>query len=525
MSREWRALGAAVALAAGGVVVVRVGFASYEQRQAWLAVLTMWVVGGSGLLAWLRAPSSRVGLILLAVALSWGGAALAVGAVPGTDPASRIIGMGYTGILAQAIVTFPSGRLSQRTALPVVAGYLACVIPSPAGPAVIATVAVAGIVLRATDGPSVRVSPPAVVAGAVFAIGVGMSGLWPSLAPTVIPDPRLSLEAAMIVVAVVLSQALVRRSDRQREIESLVLELGAGSGDILTRRLRAFAGDPTLQVAYSMPETGRFVDATGRALVPTTDGDRETTRIGAEGAPVGLLVHRRGGLAEAGVVQAIGRAAGLASTNARLQAEVVAQLAEVEASRLRLAEAADDERRILRRRIEEGLEPLLADLESAIADAERRADGGRSGAGPIAHVREVRREIAELASGLPPRALDRGLLPAISALAAGSPVPVTVEQLSAGPASGRAQAALFFVCSEALANAVKHAHAASVTVRLTSTGGWATVEVADDGVGGADPNLGTGLHGLRRRLEDLDGTLSVESPTGRGTVVRASVPE
>jgi signal transduction histidine kinase len=330
--------------------------------------------------------------------------------------------------------------------------------------------------------------------------------------------------AALIVVAVVLSHALVRRADRQREVESLVLELGAGSGDVLTRRLRGIAGDPTLQVAYSMPEVGRFVDPTGRAVVLATGKDREETPIRVEGSPVGLLIHERGSLTDAGVLQAIGRAAGLASTNARLQAEVVAQLAEVDASRLRLTEAADEERRVLRRRLEDGLEPLLADLEAAVADASRVAHGG-AGADPVAHVREVRREIAELASGLPPRALDRGLAAAISALAARCPVPVTVQQLSAGPASGRTQAALYFACSEALSNAAKHARASSVSVRLTSAGGETTVEVSDDGIGGADLDRGTGLGGLRQRLEAMGGTLFVESPAGGGTLVRASLPE
>jgi signal transduction histidine kinase len=197
-------------------------------------------------------------------------------------------------------------------------------------------------------------------------------------------------------------------------------------------------------------------------VVPATGKDREKTPIEVEGSPVGLLIHKRGSLTDAGVLQAIGRAAGLASTNARLQAEVVAQLAEVDATRLRLAEAADEVRRVLRRRLEDGLEPLLADLESAVVDASRRAPG-TAGAGTVSRVREVRREIAELVSGLPPRALDRGLVPAISALAARCPVPVTLEHLAAGPAGGRAQVALYFVCSEALSNAAKHARASSVT--------------------------------------------------------------
>ena len=133
-------------------------------------------------------------------------------------------------------------------------------------------------------------------------------------------------------------------------------------------------------------------------------------------------------------------------------------------------------------------------------------------------------ELRELARGIHPAILsDRGLAPALEALAARSPVPVDVE-VPSDRLPLVVEAAAYFVVSEAVTNATKHAKADAVSVRVASENGSAVVEVADDGAGGADPAEGSGLRGLEDRVAALDGVLTVESPAGGGTTIRAVIP-
>jgi signal transduction histidine kinase len=133
-------------------------------------------------------------------------------------------------------------------------------------------------------------------------------------------------------------------------------------------------------------------------------------------------------------------------------------------------------------------------------------------------------ELRELARGIHPAVLtDRGLDAALEALAARAPLPVEID----GPSCElppRVEAAAYYVVSEALANVAKYARASSVTVRVGSSNGCALVEVADDGVGGADPSGGTGLRGLADRVASLSGKLVIDSPPGHGTRIRAEIP-
>lgn len=531
MTRERRAGVWAVAIVAGGVVAFRLGFAPFEERAGWLAALTMWIAGGSGLVAWLRLPASRIGPLLVGASFAWGAAALLLGGLRGGDIVGRSVGLVYASVLGHAVASFPDGRLSRSTAVLVVAGYLACLLPAPNAETLVTLSTAAAVATRVLGRRSS--SLPVLIAAAVaIGLGVGLGPHWRVLAPTVVPDPRVPAEAAIIVVTMLLSQALVHDVARRRELEDLLFGLGADGGDVLTRRLAKIAGDPALQIAYSLPGSAIWVDPAGRTIDPPFQPGLTTTPIKVNGTQVGVFVHEQSRLADSAVIQAISRTAALASTNARLQAEVLVQLGDVEASRVRLAQAADDERRSLRRRLEDGLGPVLADLEVAVvhatSDRSRDDDGDRAHGDAtdhsIAYVREARREIAALADGLPPRALDRGLTRALAALVARFPLAVTFDPPADGPIDATAQAALYFACSEALTNAAKHANARTAAVRLCSVDGWATIEISDDGVGGADVEAGTGLRGLRDRLESLGGSLSIESASGHGTRILASVP-
>jgi signal transduction histidine kinase len=146
--------------------------------------------------------------------------------------------------------------------------------------------------------------------------------------------------------------------------------------------------------------------------------------------------------------------------------------------------------------------------------------------------REAIETLSRLSRGIyPPLLADEGLVPALRAAVAGSPVPVTVDAADAGAArmAGTVEAALYFCALEAVQNAAKHSGAAGVRVALSvdEDSGWAQLVVADDGTGfdpAGGPGAGAGLANMRDRLDDVGGTVSVLSEPGRGTTVRARVP-
>ena len=195
----------------------------------------------------------------------------------------------------------------------------------------------------------------------------------------------------------------------------------------------------------------------------------------------------------------------LQSHVARLDAELVTRLQELRASRVRLV----------------SVNLLLGRLKLMVegdADATATLDRAQS------ELRTGLAELRELARGIHPAVLTtHGLEPAIRALAARSPVPVTVDADTADLPSP-VEIAAYFVVSEALTNVTKYAHASSATVTVRRGDGVVWVEIADDGVGGADPSRGSGLSGLADRVAALDGTITVDSPPGAGTRVRGEIP-
>jgi signal transduction histidine kinase len=133
-------------------------------------------------------------------------------------------------------------------------------------------------------------------------------------------------------------------------------------------------------------------------------------------------------------------------------------------------------------------------------------------------------ELRELARGIHPAVLNHGLKAALESLASRSPVPATVSYPGAERLPEPVELAAYFVACEALANIAKYAQATSASVRVLRRNGVVVIEIADDGVGGADESAGTGLQGLADRVAALDGTLRVLSPPGEGTVVTAELP-
>ncbi len=205
-------------------------------------------------------------------------------------------------------------------------------------------------------------------------------------------------------------------------------------------------------------------------------------------------------------------------------------LAELRASRARIVEAGDAERRRLERNLHDGAQQRLVSISLALRLALSRLRSDSSAAADIlaAASEELAlalEELRELARGIHPAVLtDRGLAAALESIAGRSPIPVEVEAVPEERLPGAVEAAAFYVISESLANVVKYANASAVRVSVTRVNGRAVVEVTDDGVGGANPERGSGLRGLVDRVESLDGTLALSSPEGGGTTVHAEIP-
>jgi signal transduction histidine kinase len=296
--------------------------------------------------------------------------------------------------------------------------------------------------------------------------------------------------------------------------------------DALAKSLR----DPSLSLAYWLPQFESWADSEGRQVeLPKPGSGRASTLIDRDGARLAALLHDPALDDERRLLAAVGAAAAISLENGRLHVEQRAHLEELRGSRARVIEAGQKERQRLERDLHDGAQQRLIALSLELSLLEKRVGGD---AETQARLHEARHEIAvsldELRSvsrGLHPAVLSgHGLLVALESIAALAPVPVrlTVE-LEERPAEA-IEVAAFYVVSESLANIGKHAHATAARVDVTRTDGVVVIEVVDDGVGGADTELGSGLRGLADRVEAHGGRLRVWSPVGGGTRVRAEMP-
>jgi signal transduction histidine kinase len=198
-------------------------------------------------------------------------------------------------------------------------------------------------------------------------------------------------------------------------------------------------------------------------------------------------------------------------------------------ARQRIIAAADEERRRIERDLHDGAQQRLVGLCLTLGLIEQRIHSDPDGAAAlVAQAREEAqlavKELRELARGIHPAVLsDHGLGPALEALASRAPVPVEISGVPAEPLAPPVEAAAYFVTAEALTNIAKHARAQGAWVQLAVEDDRLRLQVRDDGVGGANPD-GTGLHGLRDRVDALDGRIAVDSPPGGGTAVTVEIP-
>jgi signal transduction histidine kinase len=220
----------------------------------------------------------------------------------------------------------------------------------------------------------------------------------------------------------------------------------------------------------------------------------------------------------------------LSAENEQLNAELEATIAELRASRHRIVEAGYAERRRVERDLHDGAQQRLMALTMTLRLARERLDGDPAGTGELLdeameELGAATAELRELARGIHPVVLsDRGLAAALGGLAERSPVPVEIVETPDERLPAPVESATYFVVAEALTNVARYAEAEVATVRVAREDGVVAVEISDDGVGGADPDAGTGLRGLADRVAALDGKLEVESSAGAGTTIAARIP-
>jgi signal transduction histidine kinase len=271
------------------------------------------------------------------------------------------------------------------------------------------------------------------------------------------------------------------------------------------------------------------VHAAGDGTLPAPDDRRSVAPVERDGRQFAALVYDASLDDDPELVEAVAAAAAIALENELLQIESQTRLAELQASRERIVAAGDAERRRLERNLHDGAQQRLVALalQLRLIQADIRRDPSSAEARITSAGDELLQslgELRELARGLHPAVLEHGLASALQSLATRSTVPTAVTCEATERLPQPVALAMYFVACEALTNVAKYAQATAASVSLSRTEHGVAIEIADDGVGGADAGSGSGLRGLADRVEALGGHLLVTSPAGAGTVVTADVP-
>jgi signal transduction histidine kinase len=500
-----------------------------------------WTFIACGLVQWSRRPQSLIGPLITLTGFTWFLGTLAASSAGAVAALGAVLLTLHRGPLFHAIVGYPSGRPSSRLGLGVaVVGYVYAGVTSLALNNV-ATITVVLLVLATAIreqargvGPQRRARATATVAAAALTLPL-VGGTVGRLMEAGAGADRAVLwgyEAVLVLIAVGFTADLLLGRWAQAAVTRLVVDLGGDSeSGTLRGRLARALGDRSLEIAYWVSEAKGYVDERGNPVaLPGPGSARVVTEIAQDGQRIGALVHDPTVLDDARLVERVASAAKIALLNMRLQAEVRRQVEELDASRRRILEAGEAGRRRLQQDLEAGVGQRLSALQGLLERAIRNARSAPEPRGVAElevadrELEETRIELHDLAAGIAPLVLtERGLGPALSVLAQRTLVPVQLVAPSEHlPAV--IETAVYFVCSEAVVNAQKHARASRVDVEVKSDGGLVTVTIADDGIGGASPSNGSGLRGVSDRIEALGGRLLVDSPTGRGTRLLVEIP-
>jgi signal transduction histidine kinase len=365
-------------------------------------------------------------------------------------------------------------------------------------------------------------TPAAAGLGGDADLYLGPWALGPGLALGLIV---LAFAAAVVSIAAQEGGGRVLRALAQ----SLLRSETSGEGpvrEMLAERL----GDRSLNIAYWLPDRAMFVDERGHPVqLPASGSGRAWTAVEHEGNRVAAIVHDAELDATPELVHAAASAAALAIDNERLKADLRARLEELRHSRRRIVEAADDARRRIERDLHDGAQQQLVSLALDLRLLRARLKDEPEVAATVEELADklavALAELRELARGIHPAVLsDHGLAPAIHVLVERAPITVECDLAFDDRLPAPIEAAAYFVVAEGLTNVIKYANATKAKVSVRRRSGALEVVVADDGIGGARIDAGSGLRGLSDRLAALEGELELDSPLGEGTRLSAYIP-
>ena len=542
------------------------------------SVVAAWSFLVAGLVAWRRRPDNRLGPLMVAVCFALLARQFRYSHDDLAFTAFFLIGeLGYA-LVAHVALAYPSGRVTDRVerAFLYVAYGVAVAFPlaillfhdgeqklryfdaRPHG-SLIAVVSDAGVVdflqdAYAVTGYGVLATTFVVLIGRKLLLATPRARriLWPLLLAAVVAALRAVLDSvlsfssrppaytvdlfwwqviALTALPLALLWGLLRARLARVHVGELVVHLEETAPGDLRDEIAVALEDPTLELGLWLPERDEYVDAEGNAfLVPEDGPTRAVTLIEHEGEPLAVLAHDPTLRDEPKLVEAVAAAARLALVNARLHAEVRAQLETVQESRARIVSAADEERRRIERDLHDGAQQRLVALALELRAAQRQlGESGDPGVERLLsstadELQVAVEELRELAQGIHPGILTQGGLGhALEQLAARAPLPVTVDATDER-FTPEVEATAYFVACEALTNVVKHAGATKASIAARRDDRLLVIEVSDDGNGGAEESVGSGLRGLTDRVEARGGTLVVESLAGSGTRVRGVIP-
>ena len=563
---RWLIVGAACAAAAGSV---ELALASERLAERELQVVLLnWITLPyivAGVIAWARRPDSAFGPLMITA-----GVAMFISSLQWANAsAPYTVGLAYdllpAALFLHLFLAFPSGRLRRQPERVLVAtayllavglqfakmlldrgqagNALGVVSESGAAHAVedvqligLSALCLAGIVVLTIRRRSLDRPLRTRIALLVDAFGVGLVALallllagafgWPAFETI----KRVAFGVIGLAPLAFLLGLLNARLSRP-PLADLLIQLRADPAPANLRTALAGAlRDPSLTLAYWLPEYGRWVDVDGSA-VESSDGDpgRARTVIERDGAPVAALFHDPALADEPQLLDSVTAAAAIALDNGRLHAELRARLEELRGSRRRVIEAGQKERQRLERNLHDGAQQRLIALSLELGRLEQRGDMHPDTRARLDRAREEialsLEELRNVARGLHPAVVSgHGLGVALESLVARATMPVRLTVGLDSRLPERLEVAAFYVVSESLSNIAKHAHARSASVAVARTQGQLVVEIDDDGVGGADTERGSGLRGLADRVEALGGRLRIWTPLGGGTRVRAEMP-
>jgi signal transduction histidine kinase len=533
-----------------------------------------WGFIGTGLFAWARRPDNSLGSLMTATGFAFFVAGLSSSNIPAVFTVGAFLSSLYIVTTMHTLLAAPHGRLSPGDRRIVIAAYLLVtvgVLPlylffDPSSECAncpdnvfliehsqslvdIASIAInlVGVVIvalvlrslirrwRAATRAERRLYTPMYAAGVALMIAlIGNLMLQSANSDSKAADVAfvISLVPFALVPYLFLGALVRARLLQGGAVSDLMTRLAdpprpGGLRDAVADALE----DPSLELVYWLPERQRYVDFRGRDYeLPDDDPRRAVHAVTRDEQCIAAIIYDATLPEAESHVQAVGAAASLALFNERLEAELRAKVDELRASRERMLRIGLEERRRLERDLHDGAQQRLVSMALNIRMARARLNEDPLAADKLlesagAELDSALAELRELARGIHPAVLtDRGLGTALETLASRAPVPVELAELPEERLPEAVELAAYFVVAEALTNVAKYADASHATVEVARENGRVLVEVADDGVGGADPDGGSGLRGLADRLAVLEGRLEIDSERGRGTTIRARIP-